>query len=124
MGKQHSFEVIFCLVNAGFSDLVMDAAREVGARGGTIIHARGTGNKEMEKKYGVIITPDKELIMILVSVRIRDAVLKAVNEAAGLSTLGQGIAFVLPVEEVAGLKFDSDDKKKEESKEEFNLSFK
>lgn len=117
MEKQHSFEVIFCLVNAGFSDLVMDAAREVGARGGTIIHARGTGNKEMEKKYGVIITPDKELIMILVSVRIRDAVLKAVNEAAGLSTLGQGIAFVLPVEEVAGLKFDSDDEKKEESKE-------
>ena len=109
MEKQHSFEVIFCLVNAGFSDLVMDAAREVGARGGTIIHARGTGNKEMEKKYGVIITPDKELIMILVSVRIRDAVLKAINEAAGLSTLGQGIAFVLPVEEVAGLKFDSEE---------------
>ena len=109
MEKQHSFEVIFCLVNAGFSDLVMDAAREVGARGGTIIHARGTGNKEMEKKYGVIITPDKELIMILVSVRIRDAVLKAINEAAGLSTLGQGIAFALPVEEVAGLKFDSEE---------------
>ena len=109
MEKQHSFEVIFCLVNAGFSDLVMDAAREVGARGGTIIHARGTGNKEMEKTYGVIITPDKELIMILVSVRIRDAVLKAINEAAGLSTLGQGIAFVLPVEEVAGLKFDSEE---------------
>ena len=116
--KQHTFEVVFILVNAGFSDVVMDAAREVGARGGTIIHARGTGNKDMEKKYGVIITPDKELIMILVSQRIRDVVLSAVNKAAGLSTAGQGIAFVLPVEEVAGLKFDSDDKKEEVPAEE------
>ena len=108
--ENNSFEVVFVLVNAGFSDLVMDAAREVGARGGTIMHARGSGNKEMEKKYGIVITPDKELIMILVNKKIRDDVLNAVNKAAGLSTVGQGIAFVLPVEEVAGLKFDSDEK--------------
>ena len=108
--ENSSFEVVFVLVNAGFSDLVMDAAREVGARGGTIMHARGSGNKEMEKKYGIVITPDKELIMILVNKKIRDDVLNAVNKAAGLSTVGQGIAFVLPVEEVAGLKFDSDEK--------------
>ena len=39
-------EVIFCVVNAGFSDAVMDAAKEFGARGGTVIHARGTANSE------------------------------------------------------------------------------
>ena len=38
-------EVILCIVNNGFSEAVMDAAREAGARGGTIIHARGTANK-------------------------------------------------------------------------------
>ncbi len=40
------YEVILCVINAGFSELVMDAAKEVGARGGTVIHARGTANKE------------------------------------------------------------------------------
>ena len=44
-------EVIFCVVNAGFSDAVMDAAKEFGARGGTVIHARGTANSEAEKLY-------------------------------------------------------------------------
>lgn len=39
------YEVIFCIVNAGYSELVMDAAKEVGARGGTVMHAKGTANK-------------------------------------------------------------------------------
>ena len=47
--EEKKFEVIIVLVNSGFSEVVMDAAREVGARGGTIIHARGTGTKDMEK---------------------------------------------------------------------------
>ena len=42
MSYEH--EVIFCIVNAGFSDAVMDAAKEFGARGGTVIRARGTAN--------------------------------------------------------------------------------
>ena len=109
---EHDFEVVIALVNQGFSDVVMDAAREVGARGGTIIHARGTGTKEMEKKFGIIITPNKEMIMILVNVKIRDKVMSAIYKAAGLGTDGQGIAFSLPVEAVAGLKFDTVEKEK------------
>ena len=34
----YTHEVIFCIVNAGFAEAVMDAAREVGARGGTVLH--------------------------------------------------------------------------------------
>ena len=100
------FEVIIVFVNSGFTDVVMNAAREEGARGGTIIHARGTGTADMEKKYNIIITPDKEMIMILVNDKIKDKVLSAVYKAAGLGTDGQGIAFTLPVEDVVGLKFD------------------
>jgi hypothetical protein len=47
-------EVIFCVVNAGFSDTVMDAAKEFGARGGTVIHGRGTANKEAEKFFNIL----------------------------------------------------------------------
>jgi nitrogen regulatory protein PII len=101
------FELVITLVNTGFSEVVMDAAREEGAKGGTIVHARGTGIKEMEKKYGVIITPDKEMVLILVTSKIKDKVLSAIYKAAGLQTNGQGIAFSLPVNDVVGLKFDN-----------------
>ena len=100
------FECIIVLVNSGFADVVMNAAREEGARGGTIIHARGTGTADMEKKYNIVITPDKEMIMILVNDKIKDKVLAAIYKAAGLGSDGQGIAFSLPVDDVVGLKFD------------------
>lgn len=99
-------EVIIALVNAGFAGVAMDAARECGARGGTILHARGTGTKEMEKKYGIIITPEKEMLMILVNEKIKDDVLQAIYKTAGLGSDGQGIAFSLPVDDVVGLKFE------------------
>lgn len=98
------FELIVVLVNSGFSDVVMDAAREVGARGGTIIRARGTGTKDMENKYNIVITPDKEMILILAKETIRDQMLSAIYKAAGLATDGQGIAFALPVNNVVGIK--------------------
>ena len=47
----YTHEVIFCIVNAGFAEAVMDAAREVGARGGTVLHASGTANAEAEKNF-------------------------------------------------------------------------
>lgn len=98
------FELIVVLVNSGFSEIVMDAAREVGARGGTIVRARGTGTKDMENRYNIVITPDKEMILILVKETIRDQMLSAIYKAAGLGTDGQGIAFSLPVNDVVGIK--------------------
>ena len=96
----HSHELILCIINSGFSDVVMDAAKEVGARGGTVLHARGTANKEAEEFFHISIQPDKEIVMILVSSEIKDNVLHAIYNSAGLKTEGQGIAFSLPVDDV------------------------
>lgn len=97
------YEAIFCIVNAGYSDMVMDAAKEVGARGGTVIHARGTANKEAEKLFQITIQPDKDIVMILVPADIKDAVLRALYNNAGLKTAGQGIAFSMAVDSVVGI---------------------
>lgn len=97
------YELVFCIVNAGFSEVVMDAAKEGGARGGTVIHARGTANKEAEQFFHITIQPDKEIVIILVPSDIKDAVLHAVYRSAGLKTDGQGIAFSMAVDEVVGL---------------------
>lgn len=102
MGKQ-SYEVIICIVNAGFSDTVMEAAKEAGAGGGTVVHARGTANKEAEKFFHITIQPEKEMVMILVPAKIKDKALHGIYKAAGLQTAGQGIAFSMPVNQVVGL---------------------
>ena len=104
--KQTKFVVIVAIVNEGFSDLVMNAARENGARGGTITHARGSGTKDMEKKYGVVITPQKEMIYIIVKEDIRDKIMDAINTAAGLNTKAQGFIFSMPVDNISGLKLE------------------
>ena len=64
--KKHTHEVIFCIVNAGYSDTAMDAAKKFGARGGTVIHARGTASSEAEKLFHITIQPEKEVVMIIV----------------------------------------------------------
>ena len=96
-------EVILCIVNAGFSDAVMDAAKEFGARGGTVIHARGTANSETEKLFQITVQPEKEIVMILVPTEIKNDILHALYREVGLQTPGQGIAFSLPVDDVVGI---------------------
>lgn len=97
------YELIMCIVNTGFSETVMAAAKEQGARGGTVLHARGTANKEAEEFFNITVQPDKEIVMIVVPSTIRDDVLHAVYQAAGLKTAGQGISFALPVTNTVGL---------------------
>lgn len=97
------FQVIFCIVNAGFSDEAMAAAREAGAKGGTIIHARGTANINAEKIFGISVQPEKEIVMILVKDDIRDEVMRALYRGVGLKTACHGIAFCMPVDDVVGL---------------------
>ncbi len=99
----YNHEVIFCIVNSGFAGEVMDAAREFGAGGGTVVRARGTANPNAEKLFNIAIQPEKEIVMILVDAKIKDDILHALYKAVGLNTPGQGIAFSMPVESVVGL---------------------
>lgn len=95
--------LVICIVNAGFVDLVMDAARDAGATGGTVIHGRGTGNKKIAQTFGITISPNKELVLIVIPERIHDAVVNAIHKNAGLDAPSQGIIFTIPLERVAGL---------------------
>ncbi len=110
----YAYEMIVCVVNSGFSDNVMSAAREYGAGGGTVLTARGTANKEAETFFGISIQPEKEVVLILVPAKIKDDILHAIYQKVGLATPGQGIAFTLPVENAVGLPALAEEKKSEE----------
>ena len=107
---EYSHEVIVCIVNAGFSEVVMDAAKEYGARGGTVVFARGTASKEAESFFKIAVQPEKEMVMILVSKEIKDDILHALYKTVGLNTKGQGIAFSMPVDSVVGLSMPGEEK--------------
>lgn len=100
--SETKYALITVIAKRGYSDTVMDAARAEGARGGTAIHARGTGTAETQKFLGLNIEPEKDLLLILVEDEKKNAIMKAINEKAGLNMEGNGLVFSLPVDEVIG----------------------
>lgn len=97
------FKLIITIVNSGHTDEVLDAAKEKGAEGGTILNAKGMGIHEDVKFFGVAIEPEKEVVLTLIDETKTDAVLENIILRAGLDTPGRGIAFVLPVDRAAGI---------------------
>ncbi len=100
---KNDYQLVLCIVNSGFSEEVMSAARECGATGGTIINARGTVREEALEKFDFEITPEKEIVLILVKNDIKEDVLHNLYQKVGLNSPGSGIAFALPVDEVVGM---------------------
>ena len=101
--KTENHEVIFAVVNSGVAEDVMDVAREQGARGGTILNARGVVNEDAAAFFGITLHADKEILMMVVEKDIRDRVLNAIYKEMGMAKKAKGIAFSLPVSDVAGL---------------------
>ncbi len=99
----NNHEVIFAIVNAGFAEDVMDIARELGVRGGTILHARGVAREDAAAFFGITLHAEKEILMMVVDKELRDTVLNAIYKEMGMSKKAQGIAFSLPVNEAVGL---------------------
>ena len=101
--KTDNHEVIFAIVNAGYAEDVMDIAREQGVRGGTILNARGVLKEDAAAFFGITLNQDKEILMMVVEKPIRDNVLNAIYKQMGMAKKAKGIAFSLPVSDVAGL---------------------
>ena len=93
MDRKTSHEMIFVIVNSGFADDVMAAARKAGAHGGTVLNARGTGKQEDVKFFGITIVPEKEILMIIAEKEKSAAILEAVRALDCFATPGSGIVF-------------------------------
>ena len=101
--KTNNHEVIFAIVNSGFAEDVMDIARELGVRGGTILNARGVVREDAAAFFGISLHEEKEILMMVVERELRDEVLNAIYRGMGMAKKAKGIAFSLPVSDVAGL---------------------
>lgn len=103
MENTNKITLIMSIVDKGFTDIAMDAARNAGATGGTVVRAKGTG-AEIAKFFGVSISEEKEIIYIVADMAHRDDIMHALMQAAGTGTEGHGIVFSLPVEKVMGIR--------------------
>ena len=102
--KNTTHELIVIIAQQGYSDIIMDAAREGGAYGGTIIHAKGTGMEVAEKFMGVTLAAEKEIIYIVSKTELKNDIMKSVMTKAGLNSKVKAICFSLPVTDTAGLR--------------------
>jgi nitrogen regulatory protein PII len=102
MNTEIKHDLIVSIVNQGYSDEFMTVAREAGARGGTVINARGLAHKGPVKFFGVSVQDEKEIIIIANRDR-QAAIMQAVSQAYGITTEAGGIIFSLPVDHVMNL---------------------
>lgn len=98
----NKFDLIITIVNKGYSDYVIDAAREAGASGGTVIYGLGT-SKNSETFLGVAIHPEKEIILTVVKHNEKDKIMQTISERSNLNSNGHGICFSLPTSNVVGI---------------------
>ena len=97
-------ELIIVILNEGYSDFVMDAARAAGAGGGTVLHAKGTGGTRGEKFFSVSLADEKDMIYIIAHRDEKTAIMRSINEQAGPGSKAGAICFSLPISSVAGLR--------------------
>ena len=100
MSSEHQGEnsLILITCNQGTSDVVMETAKKAGARGGTVFRARLAGVEELESSYGLNMTHEKEILMIIVPNSIRNAVMESVNQAHGLHSEAEAVICSLGVD--------------------------
>ena len=101
-------DLIVVIAEQGYTELIMDAAREAGAYGGTVIHAKGTGMEAADKFMGVSLAAEKEMLFIVTRTEQKNAIMQAIMEKAGLNSKAKAITFSLPVTDTAGLRLVED----------------
>ena len=107
-GAEHTLkgteqELLIVIGNQGYSEQIMDAARKAGARGGTVIHARGTGHEKAEQFLGISLASEKDIILIVAPSEMKADMMKQIMHDAGVSTRAGAIVFSLPVTDTAGM---------------------
>ena len=102
MQQNPDYTLIVAIANRGYTDLVMDAAREAGAPGGTILHAKSSGG-DGGKFFGMTLAEEREMIFLVVPTAQKNPVMQSIMAKAGMESKAQSLVFSLALDSVAGL---------------------
>ncbi|RMG59993.1 MAG: P-II family nitrogen regulator [Gammaproteobacteria bacterium] len=100
------FKLILAFVDDKMTDRVMDAAREAGATGATIIsNARGEGLERSKTFFGLTLETQRDVVLFLVEEHLSRRILETINRVARLEERpGTGIAIQIDVEDAVGVR--------------------
>ncbi|MDR1250979.1 MAG: hypothetical protein LBK62_02315 [Treponema sp.] len=106
MAGEYTHDLIISVVNQGYSNELMSAAKGAGATGGTVLNARSQAHQGSVKFFGVSVQDEREVIVILTNREKKAPIMRAICEACGLNSKAEGIVFSMPVDTVMGLSFE------------------
>ena len=98
-----AYKIIYVVVDRGMAEVVIESAKKAGAEGGTILNARGSGVHEAKKLFSIEVEPEKEEVFIIVKTEEKDGIVKAIKNDLKIDEPGNGIIFVMNINEVHGL---------------------
>ncbi len=103
MKEKSEYTVIWVSVASGYSDDVVDAARNAGAKGGTVMKGRRRSSEQVSHHFGISMQEEQDFVMIVVPRDKKNETMAAITGVCGLGTDAHGIVLALPVDEVMGL---------------------
>jgi len=98
------YKAIIAALKPNVTDQVVEAAKTCGISGATIVPGRGTGMHEAKTFLGLTLETQTDVVFFLAEEELVEPVMAAIHKAGGLDEHGTGVVFVLPVEQVAGIK--------------------
>lgn len=99
----NEYSMIMAIVNQGYSEDVMNAARPMGASGGTVFHSRRIGSQEAMKFWKISVQEEREVVIILATKEDKLAIMKEIGQKCGMQSKAQGVVMSLPVDGIVGL---------------------
>ncbi|MBQ8893944.1 MAG: hypothetical protein IJ043_05995 [Clostridia bacterium] len=100
---ENNYALIAAIVNRGFSNEVMDAARAAGAGGGTVLHSRSIGDEKATGFWGLSVQEGKEIVLILADHESKKQIMTAIGEKCGMHSEAKGVVLSLPIDSVMGI---------------------
>lgn len=100
---ENMYNAIYTIVEKGNADDVIEAAQKGGSRGGTVMHARGSGSEEARKVFNMLIEPEKEIVLIISEEAKTKDIVESIRKETGIEEQGKGIIFITRVEQTYGL---------------------
>ena len=107
MENSNNYELIVTIVKEGYSESVMNAAKRVGATGGTVIYGRSLGSSRTVLT-NLQVEPEKDVVLNIVKKEIKNKVMESINKETGIKSDANGILLSLPIDNVIGLSEEND----------------
>ena len=100
---EKQYALITAIVNPGYSEEVMNAARAAGARGGTVIHTRQANSEKAQTVLGLDVQEEREMILIVSDSEHKLQIMQAIGNQYGLHSEAKGLVFSTPIDTAIGL---------------------